>query len=337
LNIKNIKLNYKYDTYNDLCEALGIEVKKGDSKKIQLFELESYFKYEIIKYRKHSFIITEIYDEPKPIITKEYVQIFLLKILYNCDKESYNSNCDYFEIQVDLDEYELKQELLKIKEDKKLYDYYKYNWNIENINKFIYKNNNIGQLNKENVIDILITKSIKSLRGVLLECLSSNFDYFENHYLLLSASKKQIKEKVERIFIGDRRENRKPSFAEQTIEKWLWQRGINYAFEYNFFDIKYIEINNKFFDFAIFYNNELVCLLEYDGEQHYRPVEEFGGVEAFERTVFNDKIKNKYCEIKNYKLIRIKYIEDLHLYYFKLYEELNKRVLPLINNKKEEF
>ena len=58
------------------------------------------------------------------------------------------------------------------------------------------------------------------------------------------------------------------------------------------------------FDFYIPHKD--ICI-EYDGEQHYKPIEYFGGVKKFKRLKRNDNIKNKYCKENNIKLIRIKY------------------------------
>lgn len=45
--------------------------------------------------------------------------------------------------------------------------------------------------------------------------------------------------------------------------------------------------------------------LEYQGAQHYRPVEFFGGVEAFEKTKERDRIKKEKCEANNCHLIYV--------------------------------
>lgn len=58
------------------------------------------------------------------------------------------------------------------------------------------------------------------------------------------------------------------------------------------------------FDFAIFDNGELKYLIEYDGEQHFKP--KFGK-KHFEQTKRNDEIKNLFCEKNNIDLIRIPY------------------------------
>ena len=58
------------------------------------------------------------------------------------------------------------------------------------------------------------------------------------------------------------------------------------------------------FDFhAEFYN---LCI-EYDGRQHFEPVEVFGGEEGFKKTQRNDAIKTKWCKDNNVHLLRIPY------------------------------
>ncbi len=68
------------------------------------------------------------------------------------------------------------------------------------------------------------------------------------------------------------------------------------------------------FDFRIYLDDGTWCLVEYDGEQHFRPVR-FGGMsqeradQAFEIVKVNDAIKTKYCIDNNIRLLRIKYTD----------------------------
>jgi len=52
--------------------------------------------------------------------------------------------------------------------------------------------------------------------------------------------------------------------------------------------------------------------IEYQGEQHYRPVSIFGGEDSFKSQIKRDKIKKKYCKSNNIELLIIPYwkIED---------------------------
>ena len=56
------------------------------------------------------------------------------------------------------------------------------------------------------------------------------------------------------------------------------------------------------FDFYLYEHN---ILIEYDGAQHTRPVDFFGGEKHYKRRVCNDNIKNEYCKAYNIKLIRL--------------------------------
>lgn len=64
------------------------------------------------------------------------------------------------------------------------------------------------------------------------------------------------------------------------------------------------------FDFAILNrNNELVKLIEYDGEQHFKSIKHFGGEEQFKKQQEIDKRKNEYCKKQGIELLRIPYMD----------------------------
>lgn len=92
---------------------------------------------------------------------------------------------------------------------------------------------------------------------------------------------------------------RKISYGEHVIKTWLERRDV--AFEYQ---IIFPNLKKRAFDFYIPSKN---IAIEYDGEQHFRPVKHFGGVDKYKRQVKSDKIKTNYCSENNIKLIRIPY------------------------------
>lgn len=97
------------------------------------------------------------------------------------------------------------------------------------------------------------------------------------------------------------------SYGEEQIEKILIKNNINYCKEYTFSDLHTNNVPLRF-DFAIFNKqHQLIQLIEYDGKQHYIPVEKFGGEKAFNHMKLNDERKNKYCKEHNIKLVRIPY------------------------------
>ena len=105
----------------------------------------------------------------------------------------------------------------------------------------------------------------------------------------------------------------KTSFAEEQIEKLLKENHINYKKEFCFSDLRTPKNGIPRFDFAIF-NSEgkLLKLIEYDGEQHYKPLKIWGGEETFQYRQEIDKLKTEYCIQHNIKLLRIPYTQDLN-------------------------
>ena len=61
-------------------------------------------------------------------------------------------------------------------------------------------------------------------------------------------------------------------------------------------------------DFAILNKDgEPILILEYDGEQHFKSVDYFGGKEELRDTQYRDSLKDKYCKENNIPFIRFNY------------------------------
>ena len=58
---------------------------------------------------------------------------------------------------------------------------------------------------------------------------------------------------------------------------------------------------------------ELKLGIEYQGEQHYKPVEQFGGKKALNRQKIRDKLKQELCQQAGYDLIEFRYDEELSI------------------------
>lgn len=103
------------------------------------------------------------------------------------------------------------------------------------------------------------------------------------------------------------------SARERLIQHELETLGVRYQREVRFPDCKYRYTLP--FDFAVYPNNQPFFLIEYDGAQHYRPVDFFGGAMSFSETQVRDKIKTDYCQKNNIQLLRLRYDmtdEDIH-------------------------
>jgi len=92
----------------------------------------------------------------------------------------------------------------------------------------------------------------------------------------------------------------KLSKGENRIYNLLKEKGINYEVQYMFNDC----LNIKKLPFDFYLPEQNICI-EYDGEQHFRPIDCFGGVKSFNELKQRDSIKDKYCLENNIKLIRI--------------------------------
>ena len=60
MNVDMVEVGMRIKNYKELCKLLGIEIKTGTSKRLQIQDIERYFNYER---QGQSFIIKEIYDK----------------------------------------------------------------------------------------------------------------------------------------------------------------------------------------------------------------------------------------------------------------------------------
>lgn len=98
------------------------------------------------------------------------------------------------------------------------------------------------------------------------------------------------------------------SFGEQQIIKFLNSLKINYKREYVFPELVNSNNNQVRFDFAFLnQENQLIALLEFQGEQHYREKIAFGKMQREE----TDQLKKAFCLKNNILLFEIKYNDDI--------------------------
>ena len=95
------------------------------------------------------------------------------------------------------------------------------------------------------------------------------------------------------------------SVGEQRIEQLLLQNNITFQKQYCFSDLK--DEGFLRFDFAIFKNDQLQYLIEYDGDIHFNNKGAWNGKIDYEVLHKHDIMKNQYCKEHNIPLIRIPY------------------------------
>lgn len=103
------------------------------------------------------------------------------------------------------------------------------------------------------------------------------------------------------------------SQGEALITSILSENNFNFAREFSFADLCNYKKDNPArlrFDFAIFdNNNKLLCLIEYQGIQHYKQVGFYKDIDKFNEAQYRDQLKRDYCKIHNIKLVEIPYTD----------------------------
>ena len=98
------------------------------------------------------------------------------------------------------------------------------------------------------------------------------------------------------------------SVGEENIEKLLKDNHIHFKPECGFTDLISERDGHPRYDFAILDDaDNPIRLIEFDGEQHFKPIDMFGGQEQFEILQQNDALKDQYALSHNIPLVRIPY------------------------------
>lgn len=103
------------------------------------------------------------------------------------------------------------------------------------------------------------------------------------------------------------------------VTKLLKENKVPYRVEVSFPDLYgTCHVNRLRYDFGIYDEcGNIKCLIECQGEQHYEPIEAFGGDSQFARQQKNDDLKRKYAKEKGIPLYEIPYK-------YKKYERVEK-------------
>jgi predicted nucleic acid-binding Zn-ribbon protein len=97
------------------------------------------------------------------------------------------------------------------------------------------------------------------------------------------------------------------SIGERLVANYLTDNNILYKSQHKFERCK----NKRRLPFDFYLPNLNICI-EYDGIQHFQPVEAFGGQATFDECQKNDAIKNRFCEVSQITLLRIRYDQDVN-------------------------
>ena len=102
----------------------------------------------------------------------------------------------------------------------------------------------------------------------------------------------------------------KCSKGELLIDKILRDLQLKYIYQYKFEGLKTEDDGSPTFDFVILdKENKIKKVIEYDGEQHFKPIKKWGGIKRIEQQKKTDNFKNNFCLKNNIEIIRIPYTD----------------------------
>jgi hypothetical protein len=150
-------------------------------------------------------------------------------------------------------------------------------------------------------IDILI-KNLNEIHNNYYDYSKLDYTGRSKKSIIICPKHGEFEQRIHTHILGSGCKKCSQSNGEKLISHILNEMNIEFKIEHQFSDCKY-KYKLKF-DFYIPSKN--LCI-EYNGLQHYKPIEFFGGELYFNEIVKRDKIKEKYCQDNNILLIKIKY------------------------------
>ena len=190
---------------------------------------------------------------------------------------------------------------------------------------------------KENGIKNRIPYEImfESVKQEGYKLLTSKEEYNGTHsYCLFQCDRKHepYRSRMAEFLQGSRCPICNESKGERKIRKKLSECEVSFSQQHKFKDCRFKQV--LAFDFYLPEHN--LCI-EYDGVQHYKIVDIFGGFDGFIETKIRDVVKNEYCKNNNLELLRIPYfkfdeIESILLNKLKLSQdntEVSQRIKEL--------
>ena len=100
------------------------------------------------------------------------------------------------------------------------------------------------------------------------------------------------------------------SKGEKQILSYLIDNNINYITQYKININR--DINQSGIAYIDFYIPDYNCFIEYNGRQHYMPVDKFGGEIQYQKQLKRDQFIRDYCKDNQIKLNEIMYNENIN-------------------------
>lgn len=112
------------------------------------------------------------------------------------------------------------------------------------------------------------------------------------------------------------------SWLEYYTKQYLREHNISFEYQKKYEDLQGVGGKLLSYDFVVLEGNKPICVIECQGEQHYRPIKKFGGAKQLLRQQIHDELKKKYAE----KILQIPLYEILYTCMTKeaVYERLSE-------------
>lgn len=108
------------------------------------------------------------------------------------------------------------------------------------------------------------------------------------------------------------------SYKEEEINKFLKDKNFTFCRQYSFSNLEDTKGWPLRFDFAIFKNDNLYCLIEYQGRQHYDKSSKYYS----EDLIKHDNMKKEYCKENNIKLYELNKNTNIENFIYELWEDI---------------
>lgn len=88
----------------------------------------------------------------------------------------------------------------------------------------------------------------------------------------------------------------KISLLEYFVRQYLDEHGFTYVYQKAYSDLLGTGGKPLVYDFVVLRDEQPICVIECQGEQHYRPIKKFGGPEKLIRQQIHDALKRNYAK-----------------------------------------
>lgn len=176
-------------------------------------------------------------------------------------------------------------------------------WNV----KKMYDDSNKNYWDKEKLFNYFLRTAIQTY-GDIYEYDITKFESLEEPTQVFCKKHQQWFEVTPKEHLkGKRCPHDNESQGEKLVRVFLENKGVKFKMYHRITDC-FSELNGRCYTLPFdFYLPDFNILIEYDGEQHYKPVEIWGGEKGFENQKRLDAIKNKFASDSGMTLIRIPY------------------------------